>query len=66
MIVVELEDHPHLRMVGSLVAAPDAPINSVAASAIHIGMPVDVTFTAVSDDITLPRWMPRASEGQQP
>ena len=66
MIVVELDDHPHIRMVGSLVAAPDAPINSVPASAIRIGLPVDVIFTAVSDDITLPRWMPRASEGQKP
>jgi uncharacterized OB-fold protein len=66
MIVVELEEHPHIRMVGSLVAAPDAPINSVPASAIHIGLPVNVTFTAVSDDITLPHWMPRASESLKP
>ena len=66
MIVVELDDHPYIRMVGSLVAAPDAPINSVPASAIRIGLPVAVTFTAVSDDITLPRWMPRASESLIP
>lgn len=66
MIVVALDDHPHIRMVGSLVAAPDAAINSVVGSAIRIGLPVDVTFAAVSDDITLPRWMPRASEGNRP
>ena len=66
MIVVELDDHPYIRMVGSLVAAPDATINSVPASAIRIGLPVAVTFTAVSDDITLPRWMPRASESLTP
>jgi len=66
MIVVEFEDHPHIRMVGSMVAAPDAAINSVPVSAIRIGMPVDVTFAAVSDDITLPRWMPRVSESLKP
>ncbi|WP_081623597.1 OB-fold domain-containing protein [Hoeflea sp. 108] len=66
MIVVELDDHPHIRMVGSLVAGPDAAINSVAASTIRIGLPVDVTFVTVSDDITLPRWMPRASEDIRP
>lgn len=66
MIVVELEDHPDIRMVGSLVAAPDAAINSVPATAIRIGMPVEVTFTAVSPDITLPRWMPLTSESVTP
>lgn len=66
MIVVELDDHPHIRMVGSLVAGAGAAINSVALPTLRIGLPVDVTFAAISDDITLPRWMPRASEGNRP
>ncbi|WP_269932995.1 Zn-ribbon domain-containing OB-fold protein [Aminobacter sp. HY435] len=66
MIVVELDEHPHIRMVGSLVTGPDAPINSVPAGDIRIGLPVEVTFAAVSDDVTLPRWMPRRSEGRKP
>ncbi|WP_378951331.1 Zn-ribbon domain-containing OB-fold protein [Mesorhizobium sp. ANAO-SY3R2] len=66
MIVVELDEHPDIRIVGSLVTGPEAPINSVPPSAIRIGMPVDVTFAVVSDDVTLPRWMPRIIEEAQP
>lgn len=59
VVVVELEDFPGIRMVGNLVVAADAPINSVDPHDIAIGAPVEVVFSAVSQDVTFPRWRPR-------
>lgn len=56
VIIVELEENPKIRFVGNLVAAPGAPINSVAAASISIGQRVRVTFELVQD-VTLPRWV---------
>ena len=56
--VVALDEAPHVRMVGNLVVAPDAAINSLDPDRIAIGMPLDVTFLTV-EDVTLPAWMPR-------
>ncbi len=60
VIYVELDDHKGLRMAGTLVARPGAAINSVDPQSIRIGMPVRVVFDKLSDDVTLPRWIPEA------
>ena len=57
MIVVELEEDPSIRMVGNVVAESGAPINSVDPARLEISLPVRVTFEAVSDEISLPRWI---------
>ena len=56
--VVTLAEAPHLRMVGNLVAAPQAPINSLDLSQLKIGMPLAVTFLPV-EDVALPAWVPQ-------
>lgn len=61
VIVVELDDpalgaDPPVRVVGNLIAAPGAEINSIDPATINIGDPVRVVFTHV-DDVTLPRWL---------
>jgi len=53
---VELTDHPAVRMVGNIVTAVDAPIDSVAPATITIGEPVRVAF-ARQDGVTVPRWV---------
>lgn len=55
-IVVELSDAPRVRLVGNLVTAPDAPLDSVAPERLRIGARVQVVFAAV-DGITVPRWV---------
>ena len=55
-IVVELDEDPSIRLVGNLVAAEDAPINSVDAATIEIGEPVRVVFQRVGE-VSLPRWV---------
>lgn len=55
-IIVELADAPHIRLVGNLVAAPDAPLDSVDPDRLRIGAKVQVAFTDV-DGITMPRWL---------
>ena len=57
VVVVELEEDPVLRMVGNLVEAPGAPINSVDPSTIRIGEPVRAAFQPVAEDVTLPVWV---------
>ncbi|MGD6744040.1 Zn-ribbon domain-containing OB-fold protein [Streptomyces sp. BH106] len=55
-IVVELAEAPRIRLVGNLVSAPDAPLNSVDPDRIKIGARVQVAFTEV-DGVTVPRWV---------
>lgn len=55
--VIALDEDPALRMVGNLVAAAGAPVNSVDTAAIRIGLPVRVTFAEV-EGVHLPRWVP--------
>lgn len=43
-IVVELAEDPRIRLVGNLVAGPDAPLNSVSPERIRIGAKVQVVF----------------------
>ena len=63
VIVVELDDAPHIRLVGNLVADANAAINSVDPKTIRIGEPVRTVFAPMTDDATLIRWM-RSAEGE--
>lgn len=55
-IVVELAEAPRIRLVGNLVSAPDAPLNSVDPDRLKIGARVQVAFAEV-DGVTVPRWV---------
>ncbi|GAA0496705.1 Zn-ribbon domain-containing OB-fold protein [Streptomyces stramineus] len=57
VVVVELAEAPHIRLVGNLVAAPDAPPDSVDPSRVRIGAPVRVAFTELAEGVTVPRWL---------
>ena len=49
VILVELPDAGNVRMLGNLIdSTPDEEI--------YIGMPVEVTWEDVTDDVTLPQW----------
>ena len=52
VVLVELEEQPGLRIASNLV--------DVAPSDIEIGLPVEVTFEQVADDVTLPLFRRRA------
>jgi len=56
-VLVELDEDPTIRMVGNLVAEPDAAINSVDPATVAIGEPVRVVFARVAEEIALPRWV---------
>jgi uncharacterized OB-fold protein len=56
VVVVALAEDASLRLIGNLVASPEAAINSVDPASIEIGQPVQVVFQRV-DDVWLPRWM---------
>ncbi|MEU6882871.1 OB-fold domain-containing protein [Streptomyces sp. NPDC046712] len=55
-VVVELADAPRIRLVGNVVAAPDAPLDSVDPARLRIGAGVKVTFAEI-DGVTVPRWL---------
>jgi uncharacterized OB-fold protein len=48
VVLVQLDEDPSLRLVGSVV---DVPLDELAA-----GIPVEVVFDDVTDEVTLPRW----------
>jgi len=54
VVLVELDDHPHIRIVGNLLA--------VSPEALHIGQAVRVIWETVEDEdgrpLKLPQWMP--------
>ncbi|EGX60438.1 hypothetical protein SZN_07377 [Streptomyces zinciresistens K42] len=52
VVVVELADHPRVRLVGNVVTGPDAALDSVPPDRIRIGARVQAVFC--SDG--LPRW----------
>ena len=56
VIVVELAEDSHIRMVGNLVSDTSNAPNSVDASELVVGRSVQVTFETVNDDVTLPLW----------
>lgn len=51
VVLVELEEDPELRLVGNIRDCPPKDIS--------IGLPVEVVFEPVADDVTLPQWRPR-------
>ncbi|WP_435969538.1 Zn-ribbon domain-containing OB-fold protein [Streptomyces sp. Qhu_M48] len=55
-VLVELADAPRIRLVGNVVAAPDALLNSVDPGRLRIGAPVKVAFTEI-DGLAVPRWL---------
>ncbi|GGY29179.1 Zn-ribbon domain-containing OB-fold protein [Streptomyces xanthochromogenes] len=55
-VVVELAEDPLIRLVGNVVADPDAALDSVEPSRLRIGARVQVAFTEV-DGVTVPRWL---------
>lgn len=55
-VLVELAEAPRIRLVGNVVTAPDAPLNSVDPGRLRIGAAVKVAFTQV-DGVTVPRWL---------
>ncbi|MGF6943321.1 putative OB-fold protein [Streptomyces auratus] len=56
-IVVELAEAPRIRLVGNLVTAADAPLNSVAPARLRIGAPVKAAFHTLPEGMTVPRWL---------
>ncbi len=58
IVLVELDDAPQVRMAGNVIAAPGAAINSLKPEHLRIGMPLRVTFEALSGEVSLPRWVP--------
>ncbi|QES42198.1 hypothetical protein DEJ49_15445 [Streptomyces venezuelae] len=55
-IIVELAEAPRIRLVGNLVAAPDAPLNSIPPERLRIGAKVQVVFAEVAGTV-VPRWV---------
>ncbi|KOU33300.1 Zn-ribbon domain-containing OB-fold protein [Streptomyces sp. WM6378] len=55
-VIVELADDPLIRLVGNVVAEPDAALDSVDPARLRIGARVQVAFTEV-DGTTVPRWL---------
>ncbi|MER7761817.1 OB-fold domain-containing protein [Streptomyces sp. NPDC097619] len=56
VILVELAESPRIRLVGNLIAAPGAPLNSVDPARLRIGARVQAVFEDV-DGTHLPRWL---------
>ncbi|MDJ0460708.1 OB-fold domain-containing protein [Streptomyces sp. H27-C3] len=56
-VVVELTDAPRIRLVGNVVSAPGAALDSVDPARLRIGARVQVTFTDPGDGVTVPRWL---------
>ena len=57
VILVALDEDPHIRMVGNLVASEGGAIDEIDPRALEIGTPVRVVFDRLSDEIHLPRWI---------
>ncbi len=58
VVLVALDEDPTVRLVGNLLPAEGAAINALDPQTIEIGAPVRVVFEAVSDQVSLPRWVP--------
>jgi uncharacterized OB-fold protein len=57
--VVELDDDPRIRLVGTLtgsVRRPNAPWNAVPPQRLRIGAPLQAVFQAVTPELTVVRW----------
>ena len=49
VVLVELDDRPGVRLVGHLPGTPT----------LEAGMPMEVWFETIADDVVLPQWRPR-------
>jgi len=56
VIVVALEEDPHIRMVGNLLAHPQGAINQMKPDQIRIGARVKAVFSEGAGGLRLPRW----------
>ncbi|WP_269855655.1 Zn-ribbon domain-containing OB-fold protein [Streptomyces sp. RPT161] len=56
-VVVELVEDPGIRLVGNVVTAPDAALNSLDPSRLRIGAAVRACFHTMAEGVTVPRWM---------
>ncbi|MER6912362.1 OB-fold domain-containing protein [Streptomyces sp. NPDC000594] len=57
-VLVELVDAPRIRLVGNVVAAPDAPLDSVDPARLRIGAGVRAVFAPPAPGaVPLPRWL---------
>jgi uncharacterized OB-fold protein len=56
VVVVELDDDPSIRLLGNVVAAAGAPLNSIDPHTVSIGDELQVVFAQVADDVWLPQW----------
>ncbi len=56
VIVVALQEDPHIRIVGNLVTDAQGAINEVKAQQIRIGAQVEVVFGEGPGGLRLPRW----------
>jgi uncharacterized protein len=50
--LVALDDAPYVRLTANILDCPVADV--------YVGMPVEVTFQKVSEDVTLPQFRPRS------
>lgn len=57
VIAVALDEDPHVRLIGNLVAAEGGSPGEIDPASIPIGAPVRVVFEPVSHEIHLPRWV---------
>ncbi|MFC0600424.1 Zn-ribbon domain-containing OB-fold protein [Streptomyces palmae] len=57
VVLVELADAPGIRLVGNLVAAADAPLDSLDPERVRIGAPVRVAFHTMAPGVVVPRWL---------
>ncbi|GHF58034.1 hypothetical protein GCM10010218_44320 [Streptomyces mashuensis] len=56
VVLVEPTGATGIRLPGNVVAAPDAPLDSVDPSCLYIGAPVTVVFAALAPGVVVPRW----------
>ena len=55
--VLDVADAPRIRLVGNVVATPDAALDSVDPGRLRIGAKVQVAYTRLPDGTTVPRWL---------
>lgn len=64
VVIVELDDDPSIRLVGNVVAAPNARLDSIDPHSVAIGDALQVAFDDPFDDgqgpVVLPRWVRRS------
>jgi uncharacterized OB-fold protein len=54
--VVELAEHPQLRITGPILDAGTGSIQGVSPTSVAIGAPVQIDFWRCADDVALPCW----------